>query len=32
MKNIWKLLMIALMALAMVGCPQDNKSDDEEDE
>lgn len=30
MKNIWKLLMVAMMAIAMVGCPQP-KDDDNDD-
>ena len=29
MKNIWKLLMVAMMAITMVGCPQpENKTDE----
>ena len=29
MKNIWKLLMIALLAFAMIGCPQPKEDDDD---
>jgi hypothetical protein len=28
MKNIWKFLMVAMMAIAMVGCPQPNNDGD----
>ncbi len=31
MKNIWKLLMIAMLAITMVGCPADKGSDDDDD-
>jgi len=31
MKNIWKLLMIAMLAITMVGCPADKSSDDDDD-
>ncbi len=31
MKNIWKLLMIALLALTMIGCPPATNDDDDDD-
>ena len=31
MKNIWKLLMIAMLAFAMIGCPTTKNDDDEDD-
>ena len=30
MKNIWKLLMIALLAFAMIGCPTTKEDDDDD--
>lgn len=31
MKNIWKLLLIALLAFAMIGCPTTKEDDDDDD-